>query len=132
VNTEFKNKKIAQLEEEKREIMERAQQEVEVLDAMIGSLKKTNRNAENHQNGSLRVNPGIPSLREASYEAMKALGRFTERATANHIREMYSDLNFSDKSLRKPMKRARQEQLIRQVQPSRGNKSQAIYEWIAN
>jgi hypothetical protein len=129
VKDAFLEEMIDRITEEKRLIERRS----ELLDSMLASLRGLS--DQPVAVGGIRTeafhldSPPIP-LKEASRRAMMELERFTERQLASKVREKWPDLGFNDKSLRKPMKKAVEDGLIRQIQPNIGNKSQAIYEWI--
>jgi hypothetical protein len=69
------------------------------------------------------------TLIKAGVEAMKALKRFTRSQMVDRIRADYPDLQFSDSSVVKPIRRAMASRNVRMVQAHQGNKAQAIYEW---
>ena len=63
-------------------------------------------------------------------EAMRRLKRFTRKELADHVRHLYPELEFSDFSVVKPMKQSEALGHVKLVQPSQGNKKQAVYEWV--
>ena len=71
-----------------------------------------------------------PRLNDAAQQVMQAVKRFTMRELADQIRQRYPAMDFSEKSVAKPLQTAIKGGQVKLVQPNIGSKTQAIYEWV--
>jgi hypothetical protein len=95
--------------------------ELEIVASNLSVLHKVSENG--HE-------PPPPTLSVATVSVMQAMKRFSRTELAERIRHTYPDLEFNEGSVVKPIKKAMSDQKVRLVQESRGNKQQAIYEWV--
>ena len=76
------------------------------------------------------VREPMPRLNNAAPQVMKSVKRFTARELADQIRQQYPGMDFSEKSVGKPLQTAIKAGQVKLVQPNIGSKTQAIYEWV--
>jgi len=109
----------AKLAKEKEELLKK----LEILTSNISLLDKFC--------GNGRGEP-TPRLKDAPPKVMEAMRRFTLRELSEQIKQRYPGIEFSDKSVAKPVKEAVKRGQAKLVQPNLGSKTQAVYEWAAD
>jgi hypothetical protein len=114
---------------------------MEIVDAIISTLERLEngkgkvrqrRQVEDQKTPLLMpgTTPNLPSLKEAAFETMRIIGRpFNEDILESEVRARYPALKFARGSIRKPIRKAREADLIKLDKANEGNRSQAVYIW---
>jgi hypothetical protein len=134
VSFEQKEKELADRRDALREQLTRLQHSLEITESnleLLREIKPKQQTADEILNNistkKLLEMPDI-SVSDAFVEGMKILQQFTKDALVTWVRNRYPALEFSDRSLGRPLRELMAKGQIRVIKPNQGNKTQAVYE----